>query len=130
MDKMTVDYDLLYTGYCKPSLDKSKAKKINSWLIKPHFVYCLHSYIVTNKGIDILLNNDYEHNLCVPDEYIPALSAEKDNDRVHPVLSHLYGQLEAYLIYPRLVKQLPKNISGSGTEDSEYVPKVLNTGGL
>jgi GR25 family glycosyltransferase involved in LPS biosynthesis len=30
MDKMTIDYDLLYAGYCKPSLEKSKAKKINS----------------------------------------------------------------------------------------------------
>jgi collagen beta-1,O-galactosyltransferase len=124
MDRMDIDYDFLYAGFCASSLEGSH---INSWLVKPKFVFCLHSYIVTDKGIDILLNNDFEHNLCPVDEYVPALFAEKGNEKINPVIRHLHSQLKAYVIFPRLINQLPKNISGSGTEDSEYVPKVLNS---
>ena len=116
-----IDFDMLYLGFCIASLNIHE--KVLDWLVKPAFVYCLHSYIVTDKGISKILQ-DFNDNLCVADEYIPALFKYRNEDRVHPSLKRLNNNLEVYCIYPRWIKQIRKNVSGSGTEFSEYYTKL------
>ena len=80
-----IDWDLFYLGICGDIVKTAEVEDL-SWLHKTIFAYCLHAYIVTPKGIDILLNNNFEQNLCCPDE------------NIHPSLQHLNGSMKAYNI--------------------------------
>ncbi len=139
-----IDYDFIYLGHAGDSLEKHQ--QINEWLAEPSFVYCLHAYLVTKEGIDKLVK-EYKDNVCVADEYVPALFVNRSKPDFkgghfgyHPSLEHIEHTLKAYCIdldrhimrgnvfggYNGLVRQYPANIAGSGTEFSEYYRETPN----
>jgi hypothetical protein len=131
LDKLeyyNIDYDMLYVGHDYMATDKESFIKEEKWcspldydwVVKSNFIYMLHAYIVTDKGLGVILDNDYENNLCVADEWLPALYAPEGNSLVHPSLSHLHGQLKSYALIPCLIEQIDKDFSHSGTEFSDY----------
>ena len=101
-------------------------------IVNPHFklqktnwTYCLHSYVLTRKAIVEILSHDFEHNLCVPDEYIPALYSE-GHTNIHPNLKHLGGNLKAYNMQTMAFLQeqgteIGSNKLHSDTENSDYI---------
>jgi|21_taG_2_1085346.scaffolds.fasta_scaffold03197_6 hypothetical protein len=110
------DFDVMYIGNCIASVGIHREVCRN--IVEPNFLYCLHAYILSDKGIGKLVE-EFEDNVCVADEYIPA-KFENRSDRVHPSLRHLKNNLKVYAIHPRIIKQLEKDESGSSTEFSEY----------
>ena len=90
-----MDWDMLYAGMCgNPIVEDTDF----FWLQKTIWSYCLHSYILTSRGIDIVLDSDIEQNLVPVDEYVPALYSPEDNNKIHPNLKYLHGRLKAYNI--------------------------------
>lgn len=124
-------YDVIYTGHCETSL-RYKGEPDEYGLVKPLYVYCLHSYVVTNKGIDILLSNEFEKNIFPVDDYVASLNVPlsgetgtnsyglKDN-KMHPELGHLKQQINAYVLKKQLFPQMEKDYGLSGTEGSPYI---------
>ena len=122
-----IDWDLLYLGLCGESPKTEKTDFF--WLSKTIFSYCLHAYIVTPKGIDTLLSNNFEHDLCCPDEYVPALYASRDSEDIQPLLKHLNSRMKAYNVKEVRQNNGAKKVVGireipdgvSDTEDSDFI---------
>jgi len=93
---------------------------VSDYVAKVNFAYNLHAYLVTRAGIDILMGNEFEKNLCVADEYIPALYQDKYN-YAHPNMRHLNKQLKAYAVIPMIIEQEDKSVSNSLTM---YTPLI------
>ena len=110
------DFDVMYLGNCIASVGIHREVYTN--IVEPNFLYCLHAYILTDTGIDKLLE-EFKDNLCVADEYIPSKFINR-SDRVHPSLRHLKNNLKAYAIHPRMIQQIRKDDSGSSTEFTDY----------
>jgi GR25 family glycosyltransferase involved in LPS biosynthesis len=65
MESLPDDYDIIYFGRC---WDKcSKNISLNSYLVKCYIPQCRHSYGVTRKGAEKIIN--YTRNLLKPGDY-------------------------------------------------------------
>ena len=117
-------YDIIYTGHCPASL-KYRGRADEYGLVKPLYVWCLHSYVVTNKGVDILLKNNFEKNLFPVDDYVASLNVidyiDLADTEMHPKLVHLQKQISAYVLEKQLFPQMEKDYGLSGTEGSPYI---------
>jgi len=119
LKQYNMEWDIFYAGQA----DACISENIIGELQKTKWTYCLHAYILTPKALNEVLSHDFEHNLCVADEYIPAFYALKS--QIHPKLRHLRGKLTAYNveIMPFIQEQgeLPSGKRDSDTDNSEYV---------
>jgi len=94
LNNRSMDWDIFYAGQadaCESDPIVNPILKIE----KTKWTYCLQSYILTPNALDEILSHDFEHHLCVPDDYIPAFYSE-GHKMVHPNLRHLSGKLRAY----------------------------------
>ena len=80
VEKNYNNIDILYLG----GVDVSKNKNYNYGINKTQFLFCLHSYIITQKGVDKLLNS------------LPMKEA---------VDLFVHMNLESYRIYTFIIKQ-------------------------
>tara|TARA_Y100001960_G_C14513125_1_gene747473 strand:- start:26 stop:901 length:876 start_codon:yes stop_codon:yes gene_type:complete len=122
-----VDWDMLYLGMCGDiQTENTEIEGIQ----KTKWSYCASSYILRPKGINIALETDIEQNLVPIDDYLAALYAPSNYERVHPNLQYLSGRLKAYNVARveglSLIKQYhgDKKIVWSGNEE------VLCEGGI
>jgi len=114
MDNNNEDWDILYLGFGGNvthindiwKLIDEEGNPSKPWpegelpYKRMHWCYCTHAYILSSSGIDILLDNDYEHQMCAPDEYMPALFAKPNEENIHPSLKYLHGRMKAYVVRP------------------------------
>ena len=115
------NWDILYAG--TGDGHKSEPTGWKAGIHKTLFTYCLHAYILQPHSLMNILEHDFRHNLCVPDEYIPAFYADI---RIHPNLKYLHRERwNAYNIVPMPLIQeigdMPFGKRESDTEASEYV---------
>ena len=115
------EWDILYAGTGDGAT--TEFTDFHGGIERTIFTYCLHAYILKDSSIERLLHYDFRHNLCVPDEYVPAFYAPM---RVHPNLRKaLPCNWLAYNIAPMPLIQemgdMPHGKRESDTEDSEYV---------
>jgi len=126
-----IDWDLMYLGFDgrwpdgkwwvrDTPLETPCMEMVSDHVAKVNFAYNLHAYLVTRAGVDILMSNKFEKNLCVADEYIPALYQDEYN-YAHPNMKHLNKQLKAYALIPMLIEQEDKSVSNSLTM---YTPLI------
>jgi FkbM family methyltransferase len=114
-------WDILYAGTGDGCNSESQGWKAG--IHKTIFTYCLHAYILQPHSLKDILSHDFRHNLCVPDDYVPAFYG---SEKVHPNLKYLHKeQWNAYNIEPMPLIQeigdMPHGKRESDTEASEYV---------
>ena len=63
-------YDVFYFGFSdNPLVDIGL---VSDNVMQVTFAYCLHSYVIHNKAIEILLNSDFLKSITPLDEFVPA----------------------------------------------------------
>jgi len=124
LNNRSMDWDIFYAGQadaCESDPIVNPILKIE----KTKWTYCLQSYVLTSKALDEILSHDFEHHLCVPDDYIPAFYSE-GHHAIHPNLKHLGGKLRAYnMKLMAFIQEQGTDIGShklhSDTESSAYI---------
>jgi FkbM family methyltransferase len=124
LNNRSMDWNILYAGQAD-ACESDPIVNPHFKIQKTHWTYCLHSYILTRKALDEILSHDFEHHLCVPDDYIPAFYSE-GHHAIHPNLRHLGGRLRAYNMetMPFIQEQgteIGSHKLHSDTENSPYI---------
>lgn len=107
-------FDLLYLGRYPLEPDHADLPGF----VAPGYSHCTYGYLLTRRGVRLLLAADLEQAIIPVDEFLPAMYLD------HPradVRSRFPRQLTALAFDPPLVRQLPKDVAGSDTEDSAFV---------
>ncbi len=106
--------DLLYLGRLPQELNRS----YRDGFAVPGYSHCTYGYLLTQHAARQMLSAGLEQALIPVDEFLPAMYLH------HPrpdVRCHFPPRLRALAFEPPLVRQLPKHVAGSDTEDSEFV---------
>ena len=111
--------DLVYLGRFPLEADRGDL----GGFVSPGYSHCTYGYLLTRRGVRTLLAAGLEQAIIPVDEFLPAMYL------AHPradIRSRFPPKLRALAFDPPLVRQLPKDIAGSDTEDSAFVdPTVL-----
>ncbi|MET8764877.1 glycosyltransferase family 25 protein [Lentzea sp. NPDC004782] len=86
--------------------------------VVPGYSHCTFGYVVTRKALELLLAAELEHAIVPVDEFLPALYID------HPradLRARFPKQLAALAFEPPLVRQRPKDETGSDTEGTAFV---------
>jgi glycosyl transferase family 25 len=112
--EMDSSWGMCYLGRLQIEPDIS----LEDGLVRPGYSHCTFAYVLSAAGLDAVLESGYDQGLIPVDEFLPAMYAD------HPrrdVRSMYPSRMTAYALEPPVVRQLPKNVAGSDTEDSAYV---------
>jgi glycosyl transferase family 25 len=107
-------FDLLYLGRYPLEADKSVIRGV----VSPGYSHCTFGYVLTRRALPTLLRTRLDQAVVPVDEFLPSLYVD------HPradLRARFPKQLVALAFEPPLVRQLPKAIAGSDTEDSAFV---------
>lgn len=107
-------FDLLYLGRYPLEPDRADL----AGFVAPGYSHCTYGYLLTARGVRLLLGAGLEHAIIPVDEFLPAMYLD------HPradVRARFPPRLTALAFEPPLVRQLPKDLAGSDTEDSAFV---------
>jgi GR25 family glycosyltransferase involved in LPS biosynthesis len=69
-----VEWDMLYLG--RYAFDDGLTKSISDNLAIPGLSYCNHAYVLTQNGINHLIDGGLQNNIIPIDEYVPAMYIE------------------------------------------------------
>lgn len=108
-------FDLLYLGRLPQEPDRGHDRAFAI----PGYSHCTYGYVLTQHAARVLLAADLKHALIPVDEFLPAMY--HDHPRAD-VRQRFPPRLRALAFDPPLVHQLPKDIAGSDTEDTDFVP--------
>jgi GR25 family glycosyltransferase involved in LPS biosynthesis len=102
------DYDVFYLGSSpvKPGI------KENSLIEKCDYTYCLHAYIMTTEGADVLVNSNFLENMIPGDEFVPFSFCDHPRKDLRNIYN-LKRKLLAYRFMTDIVHQT--NLGGSHT---------------
>jgi collagen beta-1,O-galactosyltransferase len=109
------DWDLLYLGRHPQAPD---AETEIDGIVRPGYSHCSFAYVLSRGGVAKLLATGYDRAIIPVDEFLPALYLD------HPRLDvrERYPKvLSAYAFEPALVTDLPRDIWGTDTEESDYI---------
>jgi glycosyl transferase, family 25 len=112
-------FDLLYLGRCPLEPDHAAI----TGFVKPGYSHCTFAYLLTRHAVTVLLAARLEQAIVPVDEFLPATYI------AHPradLRARFPPQLRALAFDPPLVRQLPKEVAGSDTEDSGFALKQPN----
>lgn len=80
-----VEWDMLYLG--RYSFEDGLTKSVSDNLAIPGLSYCTHAYVVTQNGINHLIDGGLQNNIIPIDEYIPALYMEHRRPDIAKIFS-------------------------------------------
>lgn len=109
-----VPFDLLYLGRYPLEPDTPAVPGF----VVPGYSHCTFAYLLTRPALKALLATRLDQAIVPIDEFLPAQYID------HPRLDlrdRYPKQLTALACEPPLVRQLPKDIAGSDTENSDFV---------
>ena len=115
LQELDSEWDLLYLG--RVALEDDE-EQITERLVRPMYSHCTYGYILSYNGVQKLLNADFDQDIIPVDEFLPAMYTEHVREDVR---SRYQPCLSAYAVTPDLIGQLPKEVAGSETENSEFV---------
>jgi collagen beta-1,O-galactosyltransferase len=107
-------FDLLYLGRYPLGPDKPA----RPGLVSPGYSHCTFAYLLRRSALRPLLDARLDQAIVPVDEFLPSLCID------HPradLRARFPPQLTALAVAPPLVRQLPKQIAGSDTEDSAFL---------
>lgn len=107
-------------------------------IVRPPFSYCSHAYILSPKALDTILALDYDRNLVVVDEFLPALYTHHMRADMRALFSkepsgggaaasgarNVSYLMRAYAFHPSVVLQT-SNVKTSGTVLSNDIDWAL-----
>ena len=105
---------LLYLGQVPQAPDRGH---VNGFAV-PGYSHCTYGYVLTQHAAQHLVSAGLDKVLIPVDEFLPAMYVNHPRDDVR---SRCPPRLRHSRFEPPLVHQLPKNVAGSDTEDSELV---------
>ncbi|RJO77668.1 glycosyltransferase family 25 protein [Nocardia panacis] len=108
-------FDLLYLG--RYPLEPDQATPLRGF-VRPGYSHCSFGYLLTRRGLTMLLAAGLSDAIVPIDEFLPAMYLP------HPradLRARFPPRLSALAFDPALVTQRPKNQAGSDTEDSRFV---------
>lgn len=108
-------WELLYLG--RVSLEDDRDQVTES-LVKPGYSHCTYGYMISQRGAQKLISTNFDQDIIPVDEFLPAMYIKHVRGDVR---SRYPPQINAYAVSSDIVGQLPKEIAGSETENSEYV---------
>jgi collagen beta-1,O-galactosyltransferase len=109
------EWGLLYLGRHPQAPDEAAIEGI----VRPGYSYCTFAYILTRGAVEQVLATRYNEALIPADEFLPSLYCDHPREDVRRRYPKL---LSAYALEPPLVRDLPRNIWGTDTEDSDDLP--------
>lgn len=109
------EWDLLYLGRVPLEDDRHR---VTESLVKPGYSHCTYSYMISQRGAEKLIDADFDQDIIPVDEFLPAMYIEHVREDVR---SRYPPQINAYAVSPDIIGQLPKEIAGSETENSEFI---------
>lgn len=123
--RLPCDWDMLYLGRNQLSPDK---RAVSNNIVVPDHSYNMHAYALSRKGIDKLLQQNFNGQLMPVDEFIQCTYTE------HPRhdLKHIWADSSVYAVKPNIFYQNDYDNTGSQTEtihlqqDSVPVGDVVN----
>lgn len=107
-------FDLLYLGRYPLEHDDP----VSPGVVSPGYSHCTFGYLLTRRALSVLLSTRLHEAVIPVDEFLPSLYID------HPradLRARFPRQLAALALDPPLVRQLPKDVAGSDTEDSAFV---------
>jgi FkbM family methyltransferase len=124
LNNRSMDWDIFYAGQAD-ACESEPIVNPSFEIEKTKWTYCLQSYVLTPNALDEILSHDFEHHLCVPDDFIPAFYSE-GHHAIHPNLKHLGGKLRAYnMKLMAFIQEQGTDIGShklhSDTESSAYI---------
>lgn len=109
------DWDLLYLGRLPQEADRGH---VNGFAI-PGYSHCTYGYALTQHAARLLLSAGLADALIPVDEFLPAMYLDHPREDVR---ARFPARLRALAFDPPIVWQLPKEVAGSDTEDTGFVP--------
>lgn len=116
LDRDEPDWDLVYLGRLPLEPD---LRKLHGFVV-PGFSYFTHGYVLSRRGVGKVLATNYLSSIIPVDELLPALYLD------HPrpdVRARFPKTLTAFAFEPQIATQLPKDESGSDTEESDFLER-------
>ena len=107
-------WDLLYLGR-HPKAEDEPALEL---IVRPGYSWCCYAYMLTRPGLEKVMSMRFDQDLIPVDEFLPALYV--DHPR-HDLRRRYPKVLNAYALEPPLAADLPRDIWGTDTEDSEFI---------
>ena len=100
------DYDIFYLGSnpVKPGIRE------NHLIEKCDYTYCLHGYIISSEGADVLVDSVFLQNVIPADEFVPLSFCEHPRKDLKDIFK-LKRKLTAYRFIIDIVRQT--NLGGS-----------------
>jgi len=117
LDSLDVEWDLLYLG--RVLQHGQKDEPYDKELVYPAFSYCTHSYALSRNGIKKILNVNFKDNIIPSDEFLPCMYMPHPREDIREIFNDNSFVALSYKEGECLITQMPKNISGSDTEESE-----------
>ena len=87
--------------------------------MRPGYSYCSYAYVLTRTAVESVVATRYNQALIPVDEFLPSLYMDHPREEVR---RRYPKQLSAYAMQPPLVTDLPRNVWGTDTEDSDDLP--------
>lgn len=105
------DFDLLYLG----RLPLEPDRPFGPGFVRPGYSHCTYGYLLTGRGLELVLAADLGAAIVPVDEFLPAMYGE------HPrvdVRTRFPPKLRALAFEVAVARQLAKGSAGSDTESS------------
>jgi glycosyl transferase family 25 len=125
VEEIDPNWDLIYLGRRLLGDDDhigcihvGKNNPTHHEIVSPGFSYRSSSYLLSQRGIKKLVSSKYNNCIIPVDEFLPAMYMEHPREDINKIFT---PQLSAYAIKPAISGQLPKDLVGRDTEESEYL---------
>lgn len=109
------DWGLLYLGRHPKAPDQPALEGI----VRPGYSYCSFAYMLTRGAVESVVATRYNEAIIPVDEFLPSLYCDHPREDVRRRYPKL---LKAYALEPPLVVDLPRDVWGTDTEDSDDLP--------
>jgi GR25 family glycosyltransferase involved in LPS biosynthesis len=118
LDCLNVEWDLLYLG--RALQHGQEDIPYDKELVHPAFSYCTHAYALSRNGIRKILNMKYKDNIIPSDEFLTCMYTSHPREDIREIFNNNSFVALAYKDSECLITQIPKDVSGSDTEESDY----------
>jgi len=108
------DWDLLYLGRYPLAPDAPVVPGI----VRPGFSYSTFAYVLTRRAVSKVLATNFDRAIIPVDELLPALYVDHPRADVRRRYPRI---LRAYAFEPPLVGSFSREVSGTDTEDSDFI---------
>jgi len=112
LDDLDPGWGLLYLGRERIGIDLGQ----NGLFVRPGFSYCTYAYVLSKKGLNVLVNYNLRGSLIPLDEFFAATYCEHPREDVRRIFQ---PAIRAYALRTDCVFEGDDRILGSDTEASD-----------